>query len=98
MGNRVEMCQSILDTLSRRNVKNRLVIVDEKWVYHRGIASKHCNRGWVYPGGDRAELSRRNISDKTTLIMVAICFDGKGFIRALEDGQTVDRNVYCECF
>ena len=93
---RVELAQGILNFLEKHDIKSRLIIVDEKWVYRRGIASRHCNRGWVSSDGDRPQLARRCQSDKKSLIMVAICFDGKSYNRVLEDGQSVNSEIYCD--
>lgn len=41
---RIELAHNILNLLNQRRIKHRLIIVDQKWSYHRRIASKHCNR------------------------------------------------------
>ena len=51
--------------------KEKVVVIDEKWVYLRNMPTKECQRSWVDSAGDRPILTRRIISDKKVLVIVA---------------------------
>ena len=42
----VKLAHDIWFFLPKGEVKHRLIIVDEQWIFHKGNVSKHCNRGW----------------------------------------------------
>lgn len=96
---RVNQAKNMLKILNQQDICSRLVITDEKWVYHRTIGTKNVHRRWIAANGDtgdRTVTARRTIHDAKTMILVAICFDGKFVVDILRDGETVDSNRYVE--
>jgi histone-lysine N-methyltransferase SETMAR len=97
---RVELAKNMIKTLNQENIIRRLIIVDEKWVYHRSIGTKDANRKWIPQdsaiggSGDRPRIARRTIHDAKTMVLVAICFDGKFVADILPHGETVDSSFY----
>ena len=90
---------NILKVLCQKDICARLIIIDEKWVYHRTVGTKNVNRRWVAADGDRgnrATVARRTIHDAKTMILVAICFDGKFVVDMLRHGETVDSVRYVD--
>ena len=92
---RIECGRSILETLRRRQIKSKLVVVDEKWVYYKSIPPKECNRVWVDCAGDRPQVSRRTIADRKVLIMVALNYAKSfSYIEVLHDGGSINGDRY----
>ena len=71
---RVTCSQGMLDTFSKRRAKEKIIIIDEKWIYLRDVPPKECNRSWVDNAGDRPAVARRTISDRKFLVIVASNF------------------------
>ena len=84
--------------LHRRDISNRLVVVDEKWIYFRDIGTKNSNRAWV-PQDDkrnRPTIPRRLQHEKKRMFLFAFCFNGKFVLHMLPHSTTVDGAVYLE--
>jgi transposase len=84
--------------LHRRDISNRLVVVDEKWIYFRDVGTKNSNRAWV-PQDDknnRPTIPRRLQHEKKCMFLLAFCFDGKFVLHMLPHSATVDGVVYQE--
>lgn len=97
---RVELAKNMINTLNQKDIIRRLIIVDEKWVFHRSIGTKDANRKWIPQDsagggrGDQPTLARRTIHDAKTMVLVAICFDGKFVADILHHGETIDSSYY----
>jgi transposase len=79
----------------RRTIHHRLVVVDEKWLYHRSVGTKDVNRIWTSKMSDeRPHVARRLSHDKKIMIIVAMTFHGKNHFEILDNKETVDGDRY----
>lgn len=94
---RVICAKAICECVEMEKAVRNLLITDEKWLYHRSIGSKNSNRAWVdtAAGDQRPQVARRSLSDKKTMIIVGVCFDGKSHVEVVEKGSSVDGERYC---
>ena len=93
--NRIECAREMLRTLDRRLIKEKLIVLDEKWVYLRSVRPKECHRAWVDGAGDRPQEARRTISDKKVMLILASNFS-KSFTykEILHDGGSINADRY----
>ena len=66
---RMNYAMNILKVLNRKDVRSRLIVTDEKWVYQGTIGTKNVHRRWVAADGDTEErtvTARRTICDAST--------------------------------
>lgn len=91
---RVSLCKEILKTLKKHDSLQKLVIVDEKIVYHFPINNKQVNAAWVPPNGDQPTVCRRTQFSPKTMVVVAITFTGKVLVQCVERGKSIDSNAY----
>jgi transposase len=91
---RVDMCKEVLKVLRRRSSMSRIIVVDEKIVYHTPIGTKNTNAAWITPGGDQPTIARRTQFDHKTMVVVAITFTGKVHSHCMLKGETIDSDAY----
>ena len=92
--NRVTCAKEIIKALRTRNIKSRLIVTDEKWVYSAPLGTAATRRSWIQPDGDRPAMTRRSISSRKHMILVAVCMDGKHYMEVLGHGETVNAARY----
>lgn len=92
--NRVLCCREILRAFRTRNIRHRLIHVDEKWIYLRPLGSPSSRIAWVGPYGDLPTIGKRLTTEKKFLILVALNFDGLSYCKVLENGETIDSVQY----
>lgn len=71
---RVNCAKQIRKVFSSRGLEdilNCLVVEDETWLHLDGKSSKADNRCWLGAGDSRPTVTRRSISDKKTMLLVA---------------------------
>lgn len=94
---RVERAREILRVVDRRLMKEKLVVIDEKWVYFRSVRPKECNRAWVNEAGDRPQLPRQTISNKKVMLIVASNYSKSfSYHEILRDGGTINADRYLQ--
>lgn len=93
---RIECAGELLRRYEERNIKKHLIITDEKWVYYRPLGNTATRRCWIHPGGERKAIPKRQMSDKKSMIMVAVTFEGKHYVEVLAQHETVDRDKYLQ--
>jgi len=94
--NRVREATAILKFIrfNRRTLAKRLVIIDEKWIYHRTVGTKSSNKIWARPDSDQPRVVKRIQHEKKSMVTVAISFDGKACTDILPFGETVNAHYY----
>ena len=90
---RVVVGRQVLNVLNRR-ISKRLVVTDEKWIYHRNTPSSAHQHFWVDSGGDRPQQPKKTISAAKSLLMMATNFHGESYFELLQEGETVDSERY----
>ena len=90
---RVVVGRQVLNVLNRR-ISKRLVVTDEKWIYHRNNPSSAHQHFWVDSAGDRPRQPKQTISSAKSLVMMATNFHGESFFELLQEGETVDSGRY----
>ena len=94
---RVTCSQEMLNVLSRRNAKQKVIVTDEKWVYFTDTPPKENTRAWVTGAGDRPTLPRRTMSSRKILIMAATNFSKTlTYKEVLHDGGSINAERYLE--
>ena len=84
--------RDLLEVLRRRQIKRKLVVVDEKWMHFKDNPPKECNRQW---GGDRSQVPRATLADKKVMIIVALNFSNSfSYIELLHDGGSINNDRY----
>jgi hypothetical protein len=95
---RVEGAKTILKFLQCRSRNNqpmrRLVVIDEKIVYHTTVGSKQSNAQWLPHDVPGPTVCRRTQFDKKSMIVVAVTFTGKECVEVLKQGETVNSSFY----
>lgn len=92
---RVTCCQEMLNAYSPRRAKEKIIVIDEKWIYLRDVPPKECNRIWVNGPGDRPTIARRTISDRKVLIIVASNYTKSlSYFELLHDGGSINAERY----
>lgn len=94
---RIERSIDLLAAYSRRGAKDKIIVIDEKWIYLRDVPPPQCNRAWVDEAGDRPHMARRTISDKKVLIILASNFS-KSLVykEVLHDGGSINAERYLQ--
>lgn len=93
---RVSGCKEIRCVTMSRNIRKRLFVTDEKWIYARHLPSLSSTRTWVDFGGDRPTVARRMMRDKKFLWLMAANFHGDAYFEILNPGETVNAERYLE--
>ena len=92
---RIAVGRELLEVLRRRNIKNKLIVIDKKWVFFNSIPPKECNRVWVDSAGDRPQQPRRSTGDRKTMVLVAANYSKTfTYCEALEDGGSINADRY----
>jgi transposase len=93
---RVAMAQNILHffTQHRRNIAKRLVVTDEKWIYHRAVGTKTSNKIWSSKDAERPHVVRRLQHEKKSMITVAFTFTHKFCVDLMPPGETITGDYY----
>ena len=91
---RLRQAKEILKALRTRRISRRLIIVDEKWIYHRHLPPRNQQRAWCDGAGDRVKVARRTISDAKTMYIWSSNFEGHMFVQMVEHGRSVDADCY----
>ena len=95
--NRVICSQEMLNVFSTRRAKEKIIVIDEKWICLRDVPPKECNRVWVDGAGDRPAVARRTISDRKILIIVASNYTKSlTYFELLQDGGSVNADRYLQ--
>jgi len=99
--NRVAGCHNLLEILPRRLMKDRLFVVDEKWIYLKSFPPQNSVHRWVPcdavgPAGDRPTICRKSMCHKKVMIIVALNFSGQTYFEILEDGGTINSGRYID--
>lgn len=92
---RVQCGQSLLYNLERR-LKHRLLVVDEKWIYHDDNPPITEQRYWLDGSGDRPKVARKTLTKNKTLWIMATNFEGAAYYQLLQQGETVTANRYIQ--
>lgn len=94
---RMTCCQEMLNAYSASKAKEKIIVIDEKWIYFRDVPPKEFNRAWVDGAGDRPTIARRTISDRKVLIIVASNFSKSlTYFEILHDGGSINAVRYLE--
>jgi [histone H3]-lysine36 N-dimethyltransferase SETMAR len=93
---RVKGCKEIKKMLSLSTTVNRLVVVDEKWVYDRPIGKKMTNKCWLSPDAAKPQIPKRMTVEKKRMIVVAATFTGYFHVEALPSGNNFNAAYYIE--
>ena len=96
MAKRVTMARTMLKILKKRDSMNRVIVVDEKIVYHEPVNNKRINASWVNPGGDHPVVYRRTQFSPNTMVVAALTFNGKVHVESMERGQSINSDVYIQ--
>lgn len=91
---RVAMCKAMLQMLKKQGAMRRVVVVDEKMVYHFPINTKCVNAGWVHPNDERPVVIRRTQFSAKTMIIAALTFTGKVHVEYVPHGESIDSSGY----
>lgn len=93
---RVTQARHLLDFFQQHNrlIKSNLVITDEKWIYHRAIGTKRSNCAWLDENKARPRIVKRLPHEAKSLLLLAVCFNGKFCFTVLPQGATVDGECY----
>jgi transposase len=93
---RVMEASNILKFMKKTNSMSKLVVIDEKMVYHRPLGTKKTNAEWVDAMGDQPRIPHRTQFDPKTMIIVAVSFTGKHMVDVLQRGQSVNSLAYID--
>ena len=91
---RVTCCTDAMDIFNRRNITQRLIHTDEKWVYCLPMGNSKTRMAWVAPGGDIPMIPRRSSMQEKFMIMVACNFEGLSYFKVVNG--TVNAEIYTE--
>ena len=91
---RVAQAREIGKALRTRRISRRLIVVDEKWIFHRYLPPMQNNRSWVDGSGDREKVARRAISDRKTMVIWASNFEGDMYVEVIDHGSSVNAVRY----
>jgi hypothetical protein len=92
--NRLNGCKVLRKELSRLDMMEHLVVVDEKWVYNRPVGKKMTNKCWVTPDGDRPQIPKRMTVEQKRMIVCAATFSGHFHVDVLPRGCSVNGEYY----
>jgi transposase len=93
MAKRVTMSRTMLKSLKKRDSMCRIVVVDEKIVYHDPVNNKRINAAWVPPNGDQPVVYRRTQFSPKTMVVAAMTFTGKVHVEYVERGQSINSDA-----
>jgi transposase len=82
--------------MKKRTSLDRIVVIDEKYIFHRPIGTKKSNAQWVSPGGDQPTIAHRTHFDAKTWVIVAVTFSGKSCVQSLKKGDMVNSDTYIQ--
>ena len=93
--NREGVCGQLLHMFNENNFLNRIITVDECWVYWRNDRSYH-NRSWFGPD-DQPTTSVRQTSMTKQKFLACVFWDAKGLLlmEILPQGQPLNSEIYC---
>ena len=94
---RVSMAKEWLRVFSEFNevdLLNQIVIVDEKYFFHRTLGRKLSNHAWCIGEEDRPRVPRRVMHDQKSHVIVASSFCGRYHLEVMEKGQTVNSEKF----
>lgn len=96
--NRVRESRNILQFFSRhrRVITDRLIVVDEKWIFHRTVGTKSSNKVWASEDSIKPTVVRRLQHERKSMIIVAFSFDGHFCVDVLPHGQNVNSDYYLQ--
>jgi hypothetical protein len=93
---RVEAAHEWLGLFENQNdselLKN-IVVIDEKYFYHRSIGTKQTNYSWCLDDTERQHVTRRTMNDSKSHVICATSFCGRFHFEVLEE-RTVNSDVY----
>ena len=87
---RVEQCENMKNIYELRSIKRKLITIDENWFYVKSLGCPTSRQVWVTSGGDVPTTSRRTMSDKKFIALVAFNFMGLFHCKVLQLHETVD--------
>ena len=97
---RIDACREVLNVLERRDMRNRLIVCDEKWLYLK--SSNVSARCWMpadHQGDfdfERRTVVRRCLGHQKRMIIVASNFSGLNYFEILEDGGSINAERYIQ--
>ena len=94
---RVTEAQNILNFLNKRNAKKKLIIIDEKWFFHRTVGTKQSNAVWISKTASASEIPtvcRMLQHEKKTMLLLAVTFTGSFCVQLLPQGIAINSELY----
>lgn len=91
---RLALAHVWLEHLQHKEQWEKLIFVDEKYVYLRTPGHKQANRCWVEDKSQKTTVVKRSPFDKKILIIVAVTFTGKCHTEILKKHETVNSERY----
>jgi hypothetical protein len=71
----------------------RIVVIDEKYFFHRSLGTKQSNYSWCLDASERPRVPRRTMSDSKSHVICATSFCGRFHFEVVE-GKSVNSDVY----
>jgi transposase len=99
---RVQEAKNILKFLwSSAFIKQEkiLVIIDEKWIYHRSVGNRRENKAWIPCEAGPSSVPRRAKrlqTEKKSMLIVAVTSDGRFSFEIMSVGETINGPRYKE--
>ena len=75
--------------------KENVIVIDEKWFFWRSIGTRQTNSVWCTSAADKPKVARRTISDKKSMVLMAVPFGGKLFCEVVT--QSIDSEACINC-
>ena len=83
----------VFQNMDERELMQRIVVIDEKYFYHRSLGNKQSNRSWCLGDEERQRVPRRTMNDTKSHVICATSFCGRYHFAVL-DKRTVNSDVY----
>lgn len=94
--NRINICQQLLGMYQRDDFLNRIITVDESWIYWDNVGHGKLNRSWR-GSGDEPTFATRHSSMTTRKHMITVFWDSKGVLlmNVLPVKTSFNSDYYC---
>lgn len=86
---------AVIENQDCAELLQKIVVVDEKYFYHRSIGTKQSNHTWCLDKTDRQRQPKRTINDSKSHVICATSFSGRFYFEVLEN-NTVNSEVYIQ--
>ena len=83
----------VFQSFSDVDLLHRIVVIDEKYFYHRSLGTKESNRAWCLDSDERPRVPRRTMNDAKSHVICATSFCGRFHFLVLENAS-VNSEVY----